>query len=202
MEPPQPPLPTARNLPFHPVTGSHTSIPISESLVGLSVAATRQKGGRPEISFALLVTLASVMETPGEANFARLSQDCAWAADAMVANRTTVQMIPLSLMIGTISASSWVGIRENRRSLGFARDDKGEGWFFDGEWRSGWWKQQVPPLRFPRLFYLELISRMRAVSALPGNSLKIRKSGESTTLFTIVGLLLLVAFSKIPRRPK
>src|ERR1700722_4670592 len=106
MEPPQPPLPTARNLPFHPVTGSHTSIPISESLVGLSVAATRQKGGRPEISFALLDTVASVMETPGEGDFARFSQDCAWAAVA-VANRTMVQMIPLSLMIGTISALRW-----------------------------------------------------------------------------------------------
>src|ERR1700691_3368786 len=98
MEPPQPPLPTATNLPFHPVTGSHTSIPISESLVGLSVPATRQNGGRPEISFALLVTLASVMETSGEANFARLSQDCAWAAEAAMANSTMVQTSARSLM--------------------------------------------------------------------------------------------------------
>jgi hypothetical protein len=50
--------------------------------------------------------------------------------------------------------------------------------------------------------YLELISRMRAVSARPGNSLKVRKSGESTTLFTTAGFLLAVAFSKTPRRPK
>ena len=51
-------------------------------------------------------------------------------------------------------------------------------------------------------FYLELISRMRAVSARPGNSLNVRNSGESTTLFTTAGLLLSVAFSKIARRPK
>jgi hypothetical protein len=36
------PLPTAWNLPFQPVAGSHTSILMSESLVGVSVAATRQ----------------------------------------------------------------------------------------------------------------------------------------------------------------
>src|SRR5258708_7251401 len=34
------------NLPFHVSTGSQTSILISESDVGLSVAATRQKAGR------------------------------------------------------------------------------------------------------------------------------------------------------------
>src|ERR1700721_220631 len=140
MEPPQPPLPTARNLPFHPATGSHTSIPISESLVGLSIAATRQKGGRPEMSCALLVTLASVMETPGDGDFARLSQDCAWAADAGGGNRTMVQMIPLCLMIGPISALSWVGIRERDcRSLYCATlrsGGQGEGGFFGGG--GGW----------------------------------------------------------------
>jgi hypothetical protein len=64
-------------------------------------------------------------------------------------------------------------------------------------------QMEVPPSSFSSaVFYLELISRMRAVSALPGNSLNVRKSGESTTLFTTAGLLLSVAFSKIPRRPK
>ena len=46
MLPFQPPLPTARNLPFQPDAGSQTSILMSESAVGLSVAATRQNAGR------------------------------------------------------------------------------------------------------------------------------------------------------------
>src|SRR5688572_9523121 len=46
MLPFHPPLPVAWNLPFHPEAGSHTSILISESGDGLSVAATRQNAGR------------------------------------------------------------------------------------------------------------------------------------------------------------
>src|SRR6185437_13578626 len=46
MTPAQAPLPTDSSLPFHPPTGSHTSIRISESAVGLSAAATRQNAGR------------------------------------------------------------------------------------------------------------------------------------------------------------
>src|SRR5262245_31609216 len=46
MLPAQPPLPTAWNFPFHPVAGSQTSILMSESDDGVSVAATRQKAGR------------------------------------------------------------------------------------------------------------------------------------------------------------
>src|SRR5690349_5526020 len=54
MLPVQPPLPTAWKRPFQPVlptapsargSGSHTSILMSESLVGVSVAATRQNAG-------------------------------------------------------------------------------------------------------------------------------------------------------------
>src|SRR5437879_3155990 len=45
MNPAQPPLPTDCSLPFHPETGSQTSILISESLEGLSFAATRQNAG-------------------------------------------------------------------------------------------------------------------------------------------------------------
>src|SRR5688572_19276934 len=45
MVPAQPPLPTAWNLPFHATAGSQTSILMSESEVGVSVAATRQKAG-------------------------------------------------------------------------------------------------------------------------------------------------------------
>src|SRR5256885_5800637 len=39
------PLPTAWNLPFQPEAGNQTSILMSESLVGFSVAATRQNAG-------------------------------------------------------------------------------------------------------------------------------------------------------------
>src|SRR5215510_1130495 len=45
MVPAQPPLPTAWNLPFHAEAGSQTSILMSESEEGLSVAATRQNAG-------------------------------------------------------------------------------------------------------------------------------------------------------------
>src|SRR5678816_4946504 len=44
MVPAHPPLPTAWNFPFH-FAGSHTSILMSESLDGISVAATRQNAG-------------------------------------------------------------------------------------------------------------------------------------------------------------
>src|SRR6185503_7248226 len=46
MLPFHPPLPVDWNLPFHPAAGSHTSILMSESGEGVSVAATRQKAGR------------------------------------------------------------------------------------------------------------------------------------------------------------
>src|SRR5579883_1252276 len=46
MAPDQPPLPTATSLLFQPDTGIQTSIFISESVVGLRVAATRQNAGR------------------------------------------------------------------------------------------------------------------------------------------------------------
>src|SRR5437667_138555 len=42
----QPPLPTTSYLPFQLDAGNHTSIFISESLVGFIVAATRQNAGR------------------------------------------------------------------------------------------------------------------------------------------------------------
>src|ERR1044071_4508466 len=42
MVPAKPPSPAERNLPFHPVSGSHNSKRISESLVGAILPATRQ----------------------------------------------------------------------------------------------------------------------------------------------------------------
>jgi hypothetical protein len=43
--PAQPPLPTAWNVPFHPDIGIHTSTLMSESVLGASVAVTRQNSG-------------------------------------------------------------------------------------------------------------------------------------------------------------
>src|SRR5689334_10820554 len=45
MLPFHPPLPTAWNFPFQPDAGSHTSILMSESAEGASVAVTRQNAG-------------------------------------------------------------------------------------------------------------------------------------------------------------
>src|ERR1700684_2869009 len=46
MLPAQPPLPTPWNFWFQPSMGSHSSMRMSESLDGVSVAATRQNAGR------------------------------------------------------------------------------------------------------------------------------------------------------------
>src|SRR2546428_4161369 len=50
--PAHPPLPTAKNLPFHPDAGSQISVLMSESLLGVNVAVTRQKAGRLPNGFA------------------------------------------------------------------------------------------------------------------------------------------------------
>src|SRR5512134_3343373 len=61
MLPAHPPLPTARNLPFHVAVGSHSSIAIRESGDGVSVAATLQwAGGAATYSTAVIVTLGNV----------------------------------------------------------------------------------------------------------------------------------------------
>src|SRR6476619_3121001 len=55
MVPAHPPLPTAWNLPFHALlSGSHTSILMSESLEGVSVAAILQNAGSAEYGFGWL----------------------------------------------------------------------------------------------------------------------------------------------------
>ncbi len=46
MAPAKPPLPGTTNLPFQAAAGIQSSILMSESLDGLSVAATRQNAGR------------------------------------------------------------------------------------------------------------------------------------------------------------
>ena len=49
MIPWKPPPPVPRNLPFQFVSGSQTSILMLESELGVRVAVTRQKAGRPVI---------------------------------------------------------------------------------------------------------------------------------------------------------
>src|SRR3984893_12766447 len=43
------PRPVPRHLPFHPLSGSQTSILMVESELGVRIAVTRQKAGRPVI---------------------------------------------------------------------------------------------------------------------------------------------------------
>src|SRR5229473_1208908 len=66
MTPAQPPLPTPWNLPFQPLAGSHTSTLISESDVGLMVAATRQKSASSLYGLAALVPAS---RSPGGENW-------------------------------------------------------------------------------------------------------------------------------------
>src|SRR5262245_39402891 len=91
------PLPTAWNLPFHPAAGSHTTILMSESLDGLSVAATRQNAGSVPKTRALpappgglnapaATRLASVTDPFGIASEASCSHGVP-AACGRVANR-------------------------------------------------------------------------------------------------------------------
>ena len=81
----QPPLPTIMNLPFQPVSGSHSSILMSESLLGVSVAAMRQCAGRSTgraaapagMNGPALTATALVMRACGSACLATASQDIA-----------------------------------------------------------------------------------------------------------------------------
>src|ERR1700683_1757824 len=97
MAPAQPPFPTPWKFWFQPVAGSQTSTLISESLVGLMVAATRQNSGRSAKGFAPSrlacpslgaenwpagTTRAMVMVVSGNASDARLSHEAANAGTA------------------------------------------------------------------------------------------------------------------------
>src|SRR5262245_998656 len=89
MVPAQPPLPTAWNLPFHARAGSQTSILMSESEEGLSVAATRQNAGNwlnccaaagpvpGRLNPPAGAIWAKVIEVFGSARDAKLSHDAA-----------------------------------------------------------------------------------------------------------------------------
>src|SRR5580704_13660102 len=86
MVPAQPPLPTAWNFPFQSATGSQTSILMSESHEGVSVASTRQKVGNwlncgvagpvpGRVNAPAGTTRARVIEAFGSARDDRLSHD-------------------------------------------------------------------------------------------------------------------------------
>src|ERR1700683_1630333 len=84
--PPSPPLPVPRSLPFQPDTGIHTSILISESLVGMEVAETRQNAGR-SLKFGPAApgngggAPAGIVNWPAEIGCARVMVVCGIASD-------------------------------------------------------------------------------------------------------------------------
>src|SRR5438874_6775710 len=109
MFPAHAPLPTASSLPFQPEAGSQTSILISESLEGVSVAATRQNGGsaakgfppRPPRGFGgancpAPTVCASVTATCGCENVDKLSQvaPIAGAANSTNAIASFINSLP------------------------------------------------------------------------------------------------------------
>ena len=116
MNPAQPPLPTDWSLPFHPEKGSQTSILISESLEGLSVAATRQNAGSLPYAAAgdslgpgginspAPTLCAEVIVVFACERVARLSQEAATADDALDAvigrtPKTTTAIPPCHLLL-------------------------------------------------------------------------------------------------------
>src|SRR5580698_2197852 len=97
MFPAQAPLPTDSSFPFHPDVGIQISILMSESLVGFSVAATRQMAGRfpkfggaapgkvgtapaDNVSCPASTACAKVIVACGRASLAKLSQGVAAAS--------------------------------------------------------------------------------------------------------------------------
>src|SRR5262245_55140264 len=104
MLPLQPPLPTAWNLPFQPEAGIQTSILMSESADGLSVAATRQNAGRSlndggeplagikpgKLKAPAATGSARVMVVSGRGREARLWQVAARAGTARAAPASSI----------------------------------------------------------------------------------------------------------------
>ena len=105
MVPFQPPLPTASSLPFQPAAGSQTSILMSESDDGRSVAATRQCSGRSLAAPPPAgTTCAAVIDASGKASVASESQEAASAGMAPSASADTTAAKP--------AARRLVGMRE------------------------------------------------------------------------------------------
>src|SRR5205809_4693056 len=117
MLPAQPPLPTAWNFPFHPRTGSQTSILMSESGEGVSVAATRQKPGRAlscstaagpgpgRVKPPAGTIRAKVIEVSGSARDDKLSHDAAAlrACPYIIVAKTSAHDPPVTILIAPSS---------------------------------------------------------------------------------------------------
>src|SRR5438552_5829857 len=116
MVPAQPPLPTAWNLPFHAWAGSQTSILMSESDEGVSVAATRQKVGSwlncgtagpvsGRVNAPAATVLAKVIEVFGSARDDKLSHDDAAlrACPCVVSARRSAHDPPVTIFIARSS---------------------------------------------------------------------------------------------------
>src|SRR6185295_19804517 len=97
--PAQPPLPTARNLPFQFSAGIHSSISMCESEEGARTAATRQCAGnaapaprpRPAGAAPAGRNSAAVMAVLGRESVLRPSHaDCCWA---IVANKKKAKLV-------------------------------------------------------------------------------------------------------------
>ena len=86
MAPAHPPVPIALNLPFQPSTGSHTSILILESLVGFTVAATRQNGGRSAYGIAGPRAVAGGVKPPAGTDWASVIVVSGSASDARLSH--------------------------------------------------------------------------------------------------------------------
>src|SRR5215510_2577448 len=120
MVPAQPPLPTAWNLPFHDWAGSQTSILISESGEGVSVAATRQNAGNwlncctvagpapGRLNPPAGTIWAKVIEVFGSARDDNLSHDaaalCACLSIMSISARRTAHDPPVTVFIAMSSA--------------------------------------------------------------------------------------------------
>src|SRR5436853_7834165 len=116
MFPFQPPLPTASNFPFQLEAGNHTSILMSESGVGFTVAAIRQKAGRslncappprpppPAGAKAPAATAwAEVMVVPGSLSDVRLSHGAAEAGRALNTRTSNTAEDRMTLVISGTS---------------------------------------------------------------------------------------------------
>jgi hypothetical protein len=115
MSPAKPPLPRPRSFLFQPATGNHTSILMSESMVGLAVADTRQNGGsdlykalmsRPEngaggpTNVPASTSRASVIVVAATASLASRSQ-----ADAPVSCATAAELVRAAAQTRATSAT-------------------------------------------------------------------------------------------------
>src|SRR5262245_53068507 len=115
MVPAQPPLPTAWNFPFQSEAGSQTSILMSESGEGVSVAATRQKAGNwlncgaagpvpGRVNAPAGISWARVIEVFGSARDDKLSHDdAALRACPYVSARRSAHHPPVTIFIARSS---------------------------------------------------------------------------------------------------